>query len=166
MVDDFLDLSRPISLDRAEIPVDTLVESVLSAMRSQAAERRISLASVVPSNTGSAFLDAHRIHQALVNMLRNAVQASRPEGPVDLSFRWEDSFAVFDILDRGTGLDPGDVERIFEPFFTRKKDGTGLGLPLARQVALAHGGMLTASSRAGGGAIFTLRIPARMEARQ
>lgn len=163
VVDDFLDLSRPISLDRDQIGVESLLENALSAVKSLAAEKRISLAISAPSAVGPALMDAHRIHQALVNMLRNAVQATRPEGSVDLCFRWEGSTAVFEVLDRGPGLDPGDEERIFEPFFTRRKDGTGLGLPLARQVATAHGGTLMASSRNGGGALFTLRIPAREE---
>jgi signal transduction histidine kinase len=163
VVDDFLDLSRPISLDRGEMAVDTLLESALSVVRSLSAEKRISLAITAPSDAGSALVDPHRIHQALVNMLRNAVQVTGPEGSVDLCFRWEGSTAVFEVLDRGPGLDPGDGERIFEPFFTRKKDGTGLGLPLARQVATAHGGKLVASPRSGGGTVFTLRIPAREE---
>lgn len=163
VVDDFLDLSRPISLERANLAVETLVEGALSAVKTHTAQKRISLVGAVPSNAGSAFLDPHRIHQALVNLLRNAVQASRPEGLVELAFRWDGSWAVFEVLDRGPGLDPSDIERIFEPFFTRKKDGTGLGLPLARQVALAHGGTLLAALRSGGGAIFMLRIPARSE---
>ena len=162
VVEDFLDLSRPISLECSQAKVETVVESALSAVRGQAAEKRIVLSIALPSDDGLVFLDLHRVHQALVNLLRNAVQASRPEGAIDLFFRWEGSWAVFDVLDRGPGLDPGDIERVFEPFFTRKKDGTGLGLPLARQVALAHGGTLTAALRSGGGAIFTLRIPARM----
>ena len=160
VVDDFLDLSRPISLDRDQIAVGPLMEDALSAVRSLAAEKHIALAIAPPSAEGAAFLDSHRIHQALVNMLRNAVQVTPPEGPVDLCLRWEGSMAVFEVLDRGPGLDPGDRERIFEPFFSRRKDGTGLGLPLARQVATAHGGTLTVSPRNGGGAVFALRIPA------
>jgi signal transduction histidine kinase len=163
VVDDFLDLSRPISLDRGEIAVDALLDNAHSAVKSLAAEKRISLAITAPSPAGSALLDSHRVHQALVNLLRNAVQATPREGPVDLCFRWEGQSAVFEVLDRGPGLDPGDRERMFEPFFTRKKDGTGLGLPLARQVAAAHGGTLTASPRSGGGTVFTLRVPAREE---
>ena len=163
VVDDFLDLSRPISLDRDQIGVESLLENALSAVKSLAAEKCISLAISAPSDARATFLDSHRIHQALVNMLRNAVQVSRHEGSVDLCFRWEGSTAVFEVLDRGPGLDPGDREQIFEPFFSRRKDGTGLGLPLARQMATAHGGTLTASSRNGGGAVFTLRIPAGSE---
>lgn len=159
VVDDFLDLSRPITLERSEWDVSALLEDALQGAMPAAEAAGVKL-SISGGSAGSLSLDPHRMRLALVNLLRNAVQASPREGSVELSFKNERGWGIFEVKDSGLGLAAGDEERIFEPFFTRRKDGTGLGLPLARQVAAAHGGTLRARSRAGGGAVFTLAIPA------
>lgn len=160
VVDDFLDLSRPITLERSECSVKALIEDALQGALPAAESAGVRLSIAEGCNAGSLSLDSHRMRLALVNLLRNAVQASPREGSVELSFRNEGGWGIFEVTDSGRGITEGDEERIFEPFFTRRKDGTGLGLPLARQVAAAHGGTLRARSRAGGGAVFTLAIPA------
>lgn len=102
------------------------------------------------------------------NLIRNAVEAmhgSRGERRIDITIEpVRDGDAApaavrVDIADRGAGIDANDMDRIFEPDFTTKSRGTGLGLALARQTARAHGGELTAAPRAGGGAVFSVRLP-------
>jgi two-component system, NtrC family, sensor histidine kinase HydH len=159
VVDDFLDLSRPISLERGECDVEAVFEDSLAGVRPFAELGGVRIASSGVRGGERLSLDPHRMRQALVNLLRNAVEASPPRSLVELSFREEPGWAIFEVGDAGRGLAQGDQDRIFEPFFTRRKDGTGLGLPLARQVASAHGGTLTAHSRPEGGALFILRIP-------
>ena len=66
---------------------------------------------------------------------------------------------VYEVRDHGEGLPPGDSERLFEPFFTTRARGTGLGLAVARRLAEAHGGTITAANHPLGGAVFTVRIP-------
>ncbi len=159
VVDDFLDLGRPMSLEPTLEPVGPLMESALGAVRPLAEAKGLTLSGEPAPSDARVRLDAHRVHQALVNLLRNAVQVSPERRTVSLSFRKEARDAVFEVVDSGPGIPEGDEERIFEPFFSRRKDGTGLGLPLARQVAVSHGGSLKAGNRADGGACFTLRIP-------
>ncbi len=160
VVDDFLDLSRPISLHRAPTLIGPLVENAVGAVKGPADQKGVRVQSSVQGAEGTLPLDAHRMHQALVNLLRNAIQASPAGGEVFVGVRSGPGGAtVFEVADEGPGLPEDDMERVFEPFFTRRKDGTGLGLPLARQVAAGHGGSLAAANRSVGGAVFTLRIP-------
>lgn len=106
-------------------------------------------------------IDRRRLHQALVNLMRNAAQAS-PEGvPPEVTVAVEAGRLVIEVRDHGTGLPAGKEDRIFDPFFTTRTTGTGLGLPVARRIAELHGGTLTASKADGGGALFRLELPRR-----
>ena len=163
VVDDFLDLGRTITLQQAPTAIDLLVEGAVGAVKGPADQKGVKVKASVRGADGTLSLDAHRMHQALVNLLRNAIQASPAGGEVFVGVRSESGATVFEVADEGPGLPEDDLERIFEPFFTRRKDGTGLGLPLARQVAAAHGGSLAAANRSVGGAVFTLRIPLAIE---
>jgi len=105
-------------------------------------------------------LDEGRMRQALTNVLRNARQASpagtRPEAVVGR----DDGTLVFTVRDFGAGLAPGDEQKIFNPFFTTRTSGTGLGLAVALRVAEMHGGTITATNHPDGGAVFRIVIPA------
>jgi len=103
-------------------------------------------------------LDAARMRQALINVLRNAVQASPDGALVRAALFVERDQLVFEIRDRGPGLVAGDEEKIFEPFHTRKLRGTGLGLSIARQVIALQGGSIVAANAPDGGAVFRIAI--------
>jgi two-component system sensor histidine kinase HydH len=105
-------------------------------------------------------LDEGRMRQALTNVLRNARQAS-PEGTrPEVAVARDDGTLVITVRDFGAGLAPGDERRIFNPFFTTRTSGTGLGLAVALRVAEMHGGTITASNHPDGGAVFRIAIPA------
>lgn len=102
-------------------------------------------------------LDPTRLEQALINLLRNALQAS--EGPVLLTIMPEDGGLAFIVADRGPGVPVALRERLFEPFVTGRTQGTGLGLAVVRRVVELHGGRVTALSRTGGGSSFRIWLP-------
>jgi two-component system sensor histidine kinase HydH len=104
-------------------------------------------------------LDAERVRQALTNLLLNAVQASPDGAPAAARVAMEAGHLVFTVRDRGPGIPPGDLERIFEPFYTTRPTGTGLGLAVAQRIVQMHGGTLTAANDPGGGASFRMAIP-------
>jgi two-component system sensor histidine kinase HydH len=114
-----------------------------------------------PSLPPSWPLDSDRLQQVLINLLKNARDASPDGSPIDLGVGLEGGMLVYEVQDRGEGLPPGDEERAFEPFFTRKTKGTGLGLALARRIVEGHGGTIRAHNRAGGGAVFRIELPGR-----
>jgi signal transduction histidine kinase len=100
------------------------------------------------------------MEEVLVNLLRNAREASPAEKPVEvtLGLRGERSLAI-EVRDHGPGIEPGEEERVFEPFYTRRAKGTGLGLALARRIVEGHGGTITAHNHPDGGAVFSVRLP-------
>jgi signal transduction histidine kinase len=119
---------------------------------------------------GEVFVEGHPIalERVVRNLVANALdaQASREENerpPVELSLDVEPGCARIAVRDRGPGLPPGSEDRIWEPDFTTKRRGTGLGLPLVQQVLEAHGGSVTARNRPGGGAEFEVLLPLMQE---
>ena len=105
--------------------------------------------------------DGHQLRQALLNLLRNAVEASPDGGLVRVTMTRDVDAAALrvHIDDDGPGVDPALAERIFEPFVTSKAHGTGLGLAMTLQIVEEHGGTLTCAPRAPHGARFTLTLP-------
>jgi two-component system sensor kinase FixL len=161
------------SFVRGEEGQMALVEPAFLAaevMRLAAAEARqsgVELRSEVEPGLPPVLADSIQIQQVLLNLVRNAVEAvDGGEGPrreVDLQVRRAaDGGVHFTVRDTGPGLAPGVLDKVFEPFFTTKPDGIGIGLPLSRSIADAHGGRLWASVEPVGAA-FHLVLPAAQE---
>lgn len=108
-------------------------------------------------------LDPERMRQVLSNLLRNALEASPADGRVLAKVSREGNQLVITVRDFGKGIRAQDLERIFEPFYTTRARGTGLGLPIARRLVALHGGTLTADNSPDGGAIFCIRLPAALK---
>jgi signal transduction histidine kinase len=123
----------------------------------------VSVADGLPPLRGDAAL----LRRLLRNLLDNAAKYSEPPAPVRLSVRGEDGVAVLEVSDRGIGIAAEDLPRLFTPFFrtdrsrARGTGGTGLGLALAKRIAEAHGGTISASSAPGEGATFRVTLPGR-----
>jgi two-component system sensor histidine kinase HydH len=99
------------------------------------------------------------MRQALTNLLLNALEASPPGVPAEARVAAEGDALVFTIRDHGPGIPPGDAERIFEPFYTTRAKGTGLGLAVAQRIVHLHGGKVTAANDSSGGAVFRIVLP-------
>lgn len=158
VVEDFLDLGRPIPLEPQTVQAAQAVREVFQSLGSEAAKAEVRLLCEVPE-AFTVRADPHRFHQALANLVLNGVQASPRGSSVKVrAARAPGTRTVF-VEDEGVGLPGGDEGRLFEPFFTRRKEGTGLGLALVKQIAQAHGGSVEARTRAGGGSVFALSLP-------
>jgi|CXWL01.1.fsa_nt_gi signal transduction histidine kinase len=111
-------------------------------------------------------IDRERMRQVFMNLLQNAVQAIPKDGEVHITTRTvcvpegsKSKYLLVDIRDTGTGISDQDRKKIFEPLFTTKAKGTGLGLPICLGIVQTHSGEITVESRAGAGATFTVRLP-------
>ncbi|SPE31917.1 putative Histidine kinase [Acidobacteriia bacterium SbA2] len=157
---DFLAYARPRSPQKTLASLDDTLGYVADVCRPRANERGVSIHA--HSFDGLvAEIDASYVQQALVNLVMNAVEASPPEGQVDLRAGVNsDSSLRIEVENAGSCIPPASVARIFEPFFTTKAQGTGLGLAIARNVAHAHGGDLVLSANEPDRVCFTLTFPA------
>ena len=111
--------------------------------------------------------DYNSLKQVFVNIVRNASAAVRGEGTITVSTKWVADYRIWDrhtvlasVRDDGEGMPKRNLERIFTPFFSGRKDGTGLGLFISSQVVARHGGVITAESEEGEGSVFRVRLPA------
>ena len=105
--------------------------------------------------------DIESLIDALANIIQNAYQASAQNSPVRVSVRWREGNRWMEIVvtDEGEGIDLQDRRRIFDPGFSKRDGGSGLGLSIARRVVMAHGGRISVASAPGGPTTFTVRLP-------
>jgi len=157
-VEELLDFTKPVLLRVDTVRLQELAEDAREAVIS-GLESDVAIELDVPPDL-EVPVDEAQVRRMLVNLLQNAVMASEPRGCVWLSARGDGNEVSITIRDEGRGIDPGDLERIWEPFFTTRTDGTGLGLALVRKTATAHGGSVTVQSELGRGATFSVVLPA------
>jgi signal transduction histidine kinase len=157
VVEEFLDYARARPPVREDVDLRLLVAEVADLAQPLAAERRVSLG---VEGGGSARADREQLRRALLNLVRNAVEAAPAASEVEVAARAEGGEAVVEVRDRGAGLAKEARASLFRPFFTTKERGTGLGLALAKKVADAHGGALALEDREGGGTVARIVVPA------
>jgi two-component system nitrogen regulation sensor histidine kinase NtrY len=155
------DLPQPVP---RRLALTEVIGRIHSLMAPALARKGIALSLHIEPPELEMQADAELLEQALINLLHNAIDAvaaaSVPR--IDLACRTRGGDIVIEVSDNGRGLDPATLDQIFVPFFTTKPGGSGIGLALARQIALAHHGQVEVVPRTGGGAAFSLVIPARM----
>ena len=147
---------------KARLPAADLVRTLDRLAAAMIGEAKIAYSSAVQPAWLTLEADPNLIEQAAINLLKNAVDAvrGRPDAAVRLTCSLEEEQAVLTIADNGPGLPLDDPEAAFVPFFTTKEGGSGIGLTLARQIALAHGGRLDHRPASPHGAVFQLFLPA------
>jgi PAS domain S-box-containing protein len=121
--------------------------------------RRIRFENDFPAHVPSSLFDEGRMREAILNLYMNAADAMPDGGEIRTRVCVGDEWVDIHVSDTGSGICEDDAEKIFEPFYTSKECGTGLGLPIARDILVAHGGTLTVHPSTAGGAHFVLRLP-------
>ena len=147
---------------RKPISVSDIVRDVLKGMGPIAAQNGVQLKSEVCEEPCTLLGDAVQIKRAIQNVVINALQASADEkGPVSITCIRKDFYADIVVEDSGAGIDPEQVNKIFDPYFTTKqgKSGTGLGLYITKKVVEDHNGSIKVDSTLGAGTTFTVRLP-------
>lgn len=158
LVRDLLEYGKP-SQSKAPAAARALAEEAMAVCRLPAETRQVEMRMAEAAADLDVEVDAARLVQALVNVIENAIQHSPPGAAVDIEAVSEARSVVLRVLDRGSGVAAADLARVFEPFFTRRHGGTGLGLALVQRIVAENDGSVALSNRAGGGAVVELRLP-------
>jgi signal transduction histidine kinase len=155
---DLLVFSRDLRLNLYEHGLGGVVTECVDECRPAAAASGVGLRVECPAPL-DVTLDKLKMKQALANVVRNAIEASRRGGEVVVRVAVRDGWAEVTVTDQGPGVPEPDREAVFTPFFTTKERGTGLGLAIARVFTEAHGGRLSVDGGRQPGATFVLRLP-------
>jgi len=163
IVGDLLDFARPVEPAVEAESLEALLEDCLERVRHDPAAREVRIVRDLPAELPAVRVDARMIRQVLLNLLLNAVQAMPTGGTLTVAARNEPlagrEAIRLDVSDTGSGIAPEFRGRIFQPFFTTKASGTGLGLAVVRRIVDAHRGEVAVETSPGRGTTFTLRLP-------
>jgi signal transduction histidine kinase len=151
-----LELTRGSVLRVAPVSLRPLVDDVIRRLRVAGAAAGVD---VSMDGDAQVLADEAKLRQVLTNLVANALEAAGVDGKVRISVGAAGGGAIVTVTDSGAGVREEDRARIFEPFFTKKANGTGLGLPIARAIARAHGGDVELLTTTGGGATFKVTLP-------
>lgn len=161
IVQHFLKLAGPSALDLEPVELPRIISHVCNLLRPEAAAREIQIVAEPAENIPVMMGDPVRLTQALMNLVINAVQAVERNGRIEVKMARDPDGLLLIVQDNGPGIPAEKLGSIFDPYFTTKAEGSGLGLWIAQQIALAHGGTLKAQNGPERGAVFTLALPLR-----
>ncbi|MEI7685079.1 MAG: ATP-binding protein [Planctomycetota bacterium] len=157
---DFLRFARIKDVERTPTDLAKLVEEMIDFFEPTAKAANIDIRSYLPADLPPVPLHRDSFKQALLNLLLNAEQAMPDGGQITLQAVRESGPSVnLSVIDTGKGIPPDALEKIFEPFFSTKTAGSGLGLPTTKRIIEAHGGEIRVQSEVGKGTKFTVRLP-------
>lgn len=159
VISDLIGVTRPTDIHPAPTDMGRLVDDVLRLLSQDAGQRGVELAREGPSVF--AWIDPDRLRQAVLNVCLNAVEAMPDGGKVRVCLSSDENHVMLDVVDNGPGI-PGELlSRIFDPYFTTKSQGTGLGLVMTMNIVEAHGGSVQVSSGPGRGTTVHFSLPRR-----
>ncbi|MGB5107046.1 MAG: ATP-binding protein [Candidatus Zixiibacteriota bacterium] len=163
-VTEFLEFARPKPTRIEEIDLSTLLQSSLRQLEAQVSREHIQIA----ENIEPAILipgDREKLHQLILNIMLNAMQASKSGDTVVVNLASSNDHVELSIKDNGEGISSENLERIFEPFYTTRATGSGLGLAIVKSIVDAHRGAIDITSESGKGASVVVKLPQKEGAR-
>jgi hypothetical protein len=168
VLNDLLAYAKPKPTQFGQADLKEIFARTLHLARQQTGARKLEFSIQVPPDLPPFRLDSEQLHQVLLNLVLNGVQAIQREGKITVAARLNPAggpgqagLVEISVSDTGAGIPPESLERIFRPFYTTKRGGTGLGLSLCRRIIRQHGGTLSVESKLGTGSSFIIRLPMR-----
>jgi two-component system sensor histidine kinase HydH len=163
VVEELLDFARPIRPERRVTDVNAVVRESIELVSEDAVFRKVSVQTRLGEALPAAFVDARQIRQALLNLILNGIEAAGEGGTVTVETTpapGAGGGVTIGVRDNGPGMEPDEIQRIFEPFYTTKPDGTGLGLTIVSRILEQNGARVSVTSAKGRGSTFSMRLPA------
>ena len=166
LVTRFLDFARPLALRLEKTEIAEVIDEAVAQVEKHTPPLDVSIYKNYSPDIPPFLLDRQLIERVFYNLLLNAAQASPPQGTVTVKTRQfgettGDDTVEISVIDRGTGIASKDRESIFNPFFTTKSSGVGLGLAIVSKIVDEHGGQITVESEPGAGSVFRVFLPVR-----
>jgi signal transduction histidine kinase len=159
IVEEFLSLARPLDLKPEPVRIDELLQEMAMLAEGDAKSAKVQVSVMAPHDLPTARVDRNYFKQVVLNLILNGIQSMPRGGSLTLEAKAARGNLEVIVTDTGDGIPQEIVHRIFEPYFTTKPKGSGLGLTIARRIIEAHGGTLTVDSTAGRGTRFRMAIP-------
>jgi PAS domain S-box-containing protein len=158
IITDLLDFARVTTADRQPVSVPKIVQRTLERFPAPAS---VQVSIIIPADLPEAYTDPLHMEQVLGNLVVNACQAMPDGGKLTISATHHKKLLAIAVKDTGTGITPENMQKLFEPLFTTKITGIGLGLAVSKKLAEANGGRIDVRSKAGKGSTFTLYLPVK-----
>lgn len=159
VVKTFLDFTRPVELRLREVDLQQLLGEVAMLVRPDAEQRQVQMEMKAAGGAAMILADPDLIKQALLNVVMNGVEAMSAGGKMTVSLERGENEFVVEIADTGPGIPPSVRDKVFQLYFTTKKNGSGLGLAMTFRAVQLHNGSIQFESEEGRGTVFRLRFP-------
>ena len=159
IVTQFLQAIRPSPPQLAPSSLNDVVRDTLDLLGPELANRGLNIRDKTARNLPLAPMDRNQMKQVLVNLVKNAMQAMTRGGSLTMETGITDDAVWVSVADTGGGIPQERINHIFEPFYTTKKKGTGLGLMIVQRIVRQHGGRIELESRVNEGTTFRIRLP-------
>ena len=160
-IQSFLDFARPPSAERRRTDLLAVIRRAVTLLEGRARRQHVLLKTDLPASPVELLIDGEQVHQVLVNLMLNALDAMPQGGELRLEVRRQDDPPQVRVRvhDTGAGIAAPILARLFEPFVSGKETGLGLGLSISRRLVEAHGGTIRGENDPAGGAVFTFTLP-------
>lgn len=165
VIAELLDFARPKKLRRETHSMVEILEHALALLQPELARKKVEIDRAYPPGLSEMAVDRDQLAQAFLNLLLNALDSMDGAGRVRIGIRESGSAVEVSISDTGRGIPPEDLGKVFEPFFSTKTKGAGLGLAIVHQIVESHGGEIGVESRESAGTTFRLTLPVGAAAR-
>jgi len=159
IISHFLEAIRPVPPDFQEVNLIEVLEGVLKFQETELANREINVELEVPEMLPKVLGDANQLKQVFFNLIKNSMEAMCDGGRIRVTTRSDDHYVYLHFGDSGEGIRNEEAGRVLDPYFTTKKDGSGLGLMVVERIVRAHGGHISIESKEGIGTLVSLQLP-------
>jgi signal transduction histidine kinase len=161
LVTRFLDFARPLAVRLEKTDLSQVIDRAVADVEKHQPPYDVTIYKNYSPDIPPFFLDGELMERVLYNLVLNAAQASPPNGSITVKTRENDGMVEITVIDRGSGIDAKHFEKIFNPFYTTKPSGVGLGLAIVSKIVDEHGGSIAVESEPGEGSVFRIYLPFR-----
>ncbi len=164
-INDLLDYARPANPFFQKENINSIIDDTVALLKNEAHKKGLTIETILSPNLPQITVDKEQMKQVFINLIRNAIDATPQNGKIFINTQNQEKangaieFIQIQVSDTGSGIPKEDLTRIFTPFYTTKKEGSGIGLAMTQQIVVKHGGSIVVHSKVNEGTTFTVSLP-------